>query len=176
MQVILKKIPQDVFISISALMSDNLWQRDACEQFGMAVFFPWYRSFWRRTAGCRLAVNWPALSWKYLNEMMRLMEVWRDVNPDGHSWWCIGYGCSCSDKNKCFWCICQQTQICSKLNCNSTFRNKPNRPLLLDILKWYFGCLGIFLGFFWYSFYLDLVRGSSNGWWLRMMNGLNISR
>lgn len=42
-----------------------------------------------------------------------------------------------------------------------------NRPLLLDILKWFFGFGSLFWGFFGHSFYLDLVRGSSNRTWLR---------
>lgn len=68
--------------------------------------------------------------------------------------------------------------MCFKLNSNSTFRNKTNGPLLLDILKWdnfMVLVLIVYSGVFWHSFYLDLVRGSSNRRWLRMMNGLNIS-
>lgn len=58
-----------MFLSISTQMSDDLWQRDACEQFGMVIFFRWHGSFWRRTAVCSLTVNWPALSYKYLNKI-----------------------------------------------------------------------------------------------------------
>lgn len=37
--------------------------------------------------------------------------------------------------------VSQQTPICSKLNCNSIFRHKRNKPFLLDMLKCCSRCL-----------------------------------
>lgn len=118
---------------------------------------------------------------------MRLMEVQRDVNPDRDSWWCTGYGCSCSDKIKYFWCICFLSENGITVQFILYLCFLTNRPLvkytevsfLFGVCFW-FVCGFLFGGlvcwfFFLHSVYLGLVRGSSNRWWLRMINGLNIS-
>lgn len=39
--------------------------------------FHWQSSFWKVTAVCSLTVSWPTLSYKYLNKIIMLMQVWR---------------------------------------------------------------------------------------------------